>query len=130
MVPSLVAQRYKGVQVKTSSPGELLLLTYEGLFRYLREAAAAMRAGQRARAGEQTSRAHAILEHLCTCLKPSEAPALCENLMALYCFCMREVVQANIAQDPDRIDTILRILTPLRDAWVQAVKMTAQASGF
>jgi len=107
-----------------------LVLTYEGLFRFLSEAAAAMRAPNRGRAGEQVGRAHAVLLHLATCLKPSEHPALCKNLLALYLFCMREVVQANITQDADRIDTIIRILTPLRDAWVQAVRITAQASGF
>lgn len=124
MLPNAIAQRYKAVQVKTCSPGEILVLLFEGAVRFLREAAAAMRSGDRARAGERIGRAHAVLAELCAGLRPAEAPELCANLQAVYFFCMAYIVEANIKQEPERLDSVAQILAPLRDAFTQAVRAT------
>lgn len=125
MIPSIASLRYKSVQVKTSSPGDLLVLLYEGLFRFLGESAAAMRRDDRAVAGERIDRSLAILGELAASLRHDAAPDLCENLQGLYMFSMDHLVQANLRQEPERIDAVIRILTPLRDAWKQAVAASA-----
>ncbi len=119
--PSTVLSRYGTVQVTTSTPGQLLVMMYDGLFRFLGEAVVAMRANDRARSGERISRAHSILEMLASTLEPEHAPELCENLLALYMFCMSRLVTANIQQSPERIEEVMRVLSPLRDAWKEAV---------
>ena len=81
--PSTVLSRYGTVQVTTSTPGQLLVMMYDGLFRFLGEAVVAMRANDRARSGERISRSHSILEMLASTLEPDHAPELCENLLAL-----------------------------------------------
>src|SRR5579884_2100577 len=92
--------RYAAVKVTTANPGQLLVMLYDGLLRFLREAQAAMRADDRARAGERISRAHAILEHLMAGLDPTHAPELCDRLRSLYVFCMHHLVRANLDRDP------------------------------
>jgi flagellar protein FliS len=119
--PSTVLSRYGTVQVTTSTPGQLLVMMYDGLFRFLGEAVVAMRANDRARSGERISRSHSILEMLASTLEPEHAPELCENLLALYMFCMSRLVNANIQQSPERIEEVMRVLSPLRDAWKEAV---------
>jgi flagellar protein FliS len=117
-------ERYKSVQVKTSSPGELLVMLFDGLFRFMDEALVAMRADDRARAGDRISRAHAILSELAATLNKSAAPELCENLEALYFFCMTRLVEANLYRDQDRIEECKRILEPVRDGFKGAVYET------
>jgi flagellar protein FliS len=112
-----MVNRYKAVQVKTSSPGQILVLLYDGVFRFLGEAKTAIAAGDRAKAGEKIDRAHAILGELVASLSPQHAPELCDNLHGLYCFCMGQVVEANVRQEVAPIDTVIRVLTPLRDAF-------------
>lgn len=114
--------RYKNVQVKTSSPGEVLVMLYDGVFRFLGEAKASMLAGDRTRAAERISRSHAILQQLLFGLNHEVAPELCQNLQNLYLFCMRQIVEANIQQKPESIDNALTVLQPLREAWVTVVK--------
>lgn len=122
MISASAIERYKSVQVTTCSPGELLLLLYGGLFRFLGEASAAMKRGDRAVAGERIGRSHDILSELAASLNASFAPELCQHLEGLYLFCMTRIVEANLHQDPTRIDDVIRILTPLREAWTTAVR--------
>ncbi len=116
-----VLSKYGAVQVTTCTPGQLLVMLYDGLFRFIAEAQTAIRAKDRARAGERIGRAHSILEMLASTLDPSYAPELCENLNGLYLFCMSRVVAANVHQDPERLGEVLRVLSPLRDAWREAI---------
>lgn len=128
MISASAIHRYKSVQVTTCSPGELLLLLYGGLFRFLGEAAAAIRRGDRATAGERIGRSHEILGELAASLSASVAPELCANLEGLYLFCMGRIVEANLHQDAARVDDVIRILTPLREAWTTAVRGGAAAA--
>jgi flagellar protein FliS len=113
--------RYGAVKVTTASPGNLLVMLYDGLLRFLREAQVAMTAKDRKRSGERISRAHAILAQLLATLDPSHNAQLCAHLQPLYIFCMNHLVKANIEQEPKKIEDLVRILTPLRDAWATAV---------
>lgn len=120
-VANLVS-RYRTVQVSTSSPGEILVMLYDGLLRFLGEARSSIEAGDRARAGEKVGRAHAILDELAATLDAKADPQLCERLLSLYLFSMRRVVDANVQQDPAGIDEVVRVLSPLADAWRSAVR--------
>ncbi len=122
MISAAAIAKYKTVQVTTCSPGELLVMLYNGLFRFLGEAANAIKAGDRAVAGERIGRSHDILAELVAGLNPIHAPELCDNLQGLYFFCMSRIVEANLHQDATRIDDVLRILSPLREAWTIAVR--------
>jgi flagellar secretion chaperone FliS len=115
---------YKSVQVKTSSPGEILVMLFDGLFRFMDEAAAAIRADDRARTGDRIDRAHAILSELAATLNKAAAPELCENLEALYFFCMNRLVEANLFRDAERIAECRRVLDPVRDGFKIAVRET------
>ncbi|MEM9696122.1 MAG: flagellar export chaperone FliS [Myxococcota bacterium] len=114
--------RYKSVQVKTSSPGELLMLLYDGCFRFLHEAMAAIDKGERARAGERLDRAHAILGELVSTLRHEVWPELCANLESVYMFCMGHIVQANLEQSTDKVKEVIDVLDPIRSGFREAVR--------
>lgn len=114
--------RYKAVQVKTSSPGELLVMLFDGVFRFLNEAINAMAAGDRGKSGERLDRAYAILSEFNATLKHEVWPDLCTNLEGVYGFCMTYIVEANIEQSPEKVRDVIRILEPLRGAFREAVR--------
>jgi flagellar secretion chaperone FliS len=120
--------RYGAVKVTTANPGQILLMLYDGLLRFVREGQAAMEAKDRKRAGERISRSHAILSELLSSLDSTHAPVLCQHLEGLYSFCMRHLVRANIEQKPEKLGEVVQILSPLRDAWVTAVAQAASAA--
>ena len=120
-------KQYKNVQVKTASPGEVLLMLYDGLFRFLREAREAMAAKKIARAGDRLDRAFAIVSELAATLRPEVAPDLCNQLGGIYNFCMDHIVAANLAQDPAKLDEIIEVLTPIREGFREAVQASSPA---
>ena len=124
MLENAVA-RYKEVQITTSSPGELLLALYSGLFRFLLVAKHTLKT-DRARASDALSRSHAIVSELYLALDYGVAPELCANLESVYTFCLEHLTKANLKNDVQAIDDVIRVLTPLKEAWAQAVVQAAR----
>lgn len=120
------AQRYSQVRMTTSTPGELLLALYDGLFRFLNGSKICIERKEMARARELLSKAYAILSELYIALDHSVAPELCANLEALYGFAMDRVMQASRKGQTLPIDEVVRALTPLREAWQVAVPQAAK----
>jgi len=46
------------------------------------------------------------------------------NLMALYDYLHRRLVEANTRKDVAALEEVLRFVTELRDTWAEAVKIT------
>jgi flagellar protein FliS len=118
------AQRYQAVKIETSSPADLVVMLYDGAIRFAREAEEAMKAKNRARAGERVGKCHAILEELLGTLDAEKAPELCDSLCALYAYCMRRLLVANTTQDPEPLAEVVELLLPLRGAWAEIAKST------
>jgi flagellar protein FliS len=118
--------KYGAVKVTTANPGQILVMVYDGLLRFLRDASDAMTAKQRGRSGERISRSMAIVRQLLGDLDPTHAPELCQNLRAVYVFCIQHLLEANIEQNQAKVENVIRILSPLRDAWVEAVAQTSR----
>jgi flagellar protein FliS len=114
---SSAAARYKGVQVKTCSPVQLLVMLFDGAIRFVGEAEAAMATKDYPRVGERIGKAHAILVELASTLDREQSPELCDNLLAIYSFCMTHMVEANLHQDPKRLREVVAALTPLREGF-------------
>jgi flagellar secretion chaperone FliS len=120
------AQRYSQVRMTTSTPGELLLALYDGLFRFLNGAKICIERKETARARELLSKSYAIISELYIALDHSQHPELCANLEALYGFCMDRVQQASRKALLEPIEETIRVLTPLREAWQIAVPQAAR----
>jgi len=126
MLESAAAARYTQVRNTTSTPGELLLALYDGLFRFLNGAKACIENKQLPRARELLSKCHAILSELTIALDHDVAPELCGQLDGLYGFCIDRIQVASRKADIQAIDEVTRVLTPLREAWNVAVPKAIQ----
>jgi flagellar secretion chaperone FliS len=120
------AARYERVKISTASKGELLLALYEGLFRFLSGAKLCLEQGQDARGRELISKSHAIISELQIALDSKAAPELCAQLDSLYTFCLDRLRDASASANSAAIADVIRVLSPLRDAWVQAVPEAAR----
>jgi flagellar protein FliS len=117
------SEQYKLVQITTANPGELLVALFDGLFRFLLIAKHTLpQKGKRGQAGEALSKAHAIVSELYTGLDRPRYPELVDNLARVYEFCLGRITQANLKNDPAQLDEVMRVLTPIREGFVHAVK--------
>ena len=126
MLESTAAARYTEIRNATSTPGELLLALYDGLFRFLNGAKLCIENKQLPRARELISKSHAIISELTIALDHDVAPELCAQLEGLYGFCIDRLQVASRKSDLAAIDEVKRVLTPLREAWVIAVPKAIQ----
>jgi flagellar protein FliS len=115
------AMKYQQVQATTATPGELLLALYDGLLRFLRGAQVCFENKQNAKGRELLSKSHAIVSELLLALDHDKSPELCNQLEAIYEYCMDRILLANSKTDTQAIADVIRVLTPLHDAWKVAV---------
>lgn len=118
---STAVDRYKQVRNQTLTPGELLLALYDGLFRFLNGAKVCFEGGQMPRGRELLCKAHAVVSELYLALDHKLNPDLCANLASVYDFSMTRITEANRHGNPALIQEVLRVLSPLREAWQLAV---------
>ena len=119
MTPYATAQQaYRDSAVLTASPGQLVVMLYDGARRFLTQAGFAMRQKDLATANDRLRRAEAIIAELRATLDMS-AGEVAERLDAIYAFCQRHLLEARFERDGDRIDEVAKLLGELRDAWAE-----------
>jgi flagellar protein FliS len=113
--PSSLAA-YRQQSVLTATPGQLVVMLYDGARRFLAQAAAAMREGERRRADERLRRAEAILDELINTLD-LDAGEIAHNLQGIYLFCRSELLAARGELEADRVEWVSSQLGELRESW-------------
>lgn len=122
--PSTVASRYRGVQVNTSSPAQIVVMLFDGILRFVGEADEAFGRDDRARAGDRIGRAMAIVDELAASLRPEHAPQVADDLLALYGFCKRRLYEANLERKRQALADVVVAITPLREAFAEIAQST------
>lgn len=128
----LIGKSYLQVATQTASPGQLVLMLYEGAVRFLERAAQGFSSDDPAEFNETINnnilRAQAILDELNGALDLSQGGKLAENLRDLYNYLDRRLQESNIRKEPDGIEEAIQRLTTLRDAWREMLSGNATAS--
>jgi len=111
---------YRRGTVLAATPGELVVLLYDGARRFLRQAAIAMREGEVEQAHNTLRRGERIIGHLDGTLdfQQGELP---QRLHTIYVFCQSHLNAARMSQDPTKVEEVSELLGELREAWSQAV---------
>ncbi|HEX5780806.1 MAG TPA: flagellar export chaperone FliS [Solirubrobacteraceae bacterium] len=113
------AVAYKEQSILTATPGQLVVMLYDGCLRFLNQAAYAMRDGDVVVAGNRLSRAEAIVDELLTTLDLEQGGVIASRLQGIYVFCARHLLEARIEGDADKIDQVNGLLAELRESWAQ-----------
>jgi flagellar protein FliS len=120
---SSFANAYARVGVETSinaaSSHKLIELLFNGFMDQIALARGAMRARQIEAKGSAISRAARIVEEgLKAGLNLEAGGRLAEDLDALYAYVALRLLAANLRNDEAALDECVRLIGPLRDAWV------------
>jgi len=115
-------EQYRRTRIMTASPGELLIMLYDGALTRVRKAYKTSEDGNWAEAGAAIVRAQEIIYELIACLKRDKNPELVDNLAGLYVYCIDLLSDTTRTQNRDLLVEIEGLLAPLRDAWVEAEK--------
>ncbi|MGP0102157.1 MAG: flagellar export chaperone FliS [Solirubrobacteraceae bacterium] len=118
---------YRRGAVLAATPGELVVMLYDGARRFLRQAVTAMDAGEIERAHTTLRYGERIISHLDATLdfEQGEIP---QRLHAIYVFCLSQLNAARIGQDTTKVEEVSRLLGELREAWSQAAAEVDRSS--
>jgi flagellar secretion chaperone FliS len=110
---------YRQQSILTATPGQLVVMLYDGCLRFLHQAAHAMRGGDMAESNVRLIRAEAIIDELHATLDLEQGGVVASRLQGIYVFCNRHLLEARSAQEPEMIEKVSELLAELRDAWAQ-----------
>lgn len=113
--------QYHNNQIQTASPAQLLVMFYDGAIRLTKAAATAIDEGDMERKGQAVGKCVAIVGELSATLDHEVGGDIAANLDALYDFMIRELTQANLQNDAERIGVVQRLLCELRETWIEAI---------
>ena len=122
---AVAKQAYTESSILTAPPERLVVMLYDGAIRFLTQAAVAMRRGDRQVYISRVRRAEAIIDELNYTLDMSQGD-IAVQLRSIYTFCKRQLREAQLKQDPERLDGVIRLLSELRQSWQQ---LAAQGVG-
>ncbi len=120
--------RYQESQILTASREQLLLLTYDGLLRFLSRAERGIGERNYEEKHIGLSRAQALVLELYRTLDHGAAPEVGANLARLYSYLLGEMAAADADDDAGRLRAVIEIIAGLRATWAEAAQQTVGRS--
>lgn len=121
MNPKNPWQSYRQVATSTASPGQLVLMLYDGVIRFLERAKAGFELDDpvefNTTINNNILRAQDIIRELDCSLNSEQGGNLAVELHRLYDYFDRVLLEANLRKDPTGINEVIQRTTVLRDAW-------------
>jgi flagellar protein FliS len=115
--------QYQNTQVTTASPEKILIMLYDGAIRFSRMALDRLENKDMAGKGVNIGKALAIVGELRSTLNHEVGGDIAANLERLYVYLSDEFINANMHNSSAHLENAIRILTVLRDTWVEAVEL-------
>ncbi len=111
--------------VLAASPHQLIVLLFEGALLAIGTALSQMQSGDMAGKGKSISHAIDIVNNgLAASLDTASGGEIGHNLAALYSYIGRQLVAANLHNDPLPLRDAQQLLAQLKDAWVAIGRQT------
>jgi flagellar protein FliS len=107
------ANQYKQMQIKTASPGRLLLMLYQGAAKFMKLAKNDIKAGKIEASHKNIIKAQNIILELKNTLNKEEGGEIADQLENLYDFIYHELLQANLSKKPEHLDNVIPLIEDL-----------------
>jgi len=120
--------KYLNQQVMTASPAKLVYMLYDRAISSLREAIAAIEAGEIEQRWKANNRAMDIIQHMWSTLNVEQTGEIGDNLNKLLPYMLMRLPDVDIKNDPEPAREAIIVLEPLRDAW-RDIAMNGVAEG-
>jgi flagellar protein FliS len=132
MKPQNPWQSYRQVATRTASPGQLVLMLYEGAIRFLERAQGGFELEDPVEANTAVNnniiRAQEIIRELDFSLDLDKGGELAVQLRRLYDYFDRVLLEANLRKDPAGIAEVIERISVLRDAWATMLRRQGDAT--
>ena len=128
---------YKETKIKTASQGQLILMLYDEAIKQLKQALELLELNNSGKKnpgrieliGKAIMKTQELITELMVSLDFDKGGEIAQNLFSLYTWFNRELIEANIKQDSQRILDVKNMLSDLRGAWNEiAIKNPSEAA--
>ena len=120
MNPYASPAAYRNSSVMTASPGQLVVMLYDGMARFLKQAEVAGEEGAWGHAGDRIAKADAILDELLMTLDMEAGGEVAQRLQGIYVFCKKLLIESHVQRSTEPVRHAARLLAELREAWAEA----------
>lgn len=122
-------QAYQKNKYETASPHKLILLLYDAAISNIQRAMDLLDKGDAKVARPHILKAQDIVYELLACLNEEQGGEIAQNLKRVYFYAVRELAQANIHRDRNRLADVLENVRTLRAAWNEIGKDVSLGAG-
>ncbi|MBQ3033113.1 MAG: flagellar export chaperone FliS [Deferribacterales bacterium] len=114
-------QNYRKQEVEGATKGKIVVLLFEGAIKFLKIANKNIDEKDIQGSHNNIVKAENILYELMSTLN-MDAGEISVNLMKLYDFMIWQLIEANRDKDKNKINSVIELLVPLKDAWKEVVE--------
>ena len=126
MAPQNGLYSYQTNDISTSNQGQLILMLYDGALQAVNQSIQCMSERDVAGQSRNILKAQDIINELSLALDMKQGGEVAKTLEQLYQFVLNQLIQANITSDKMYLESVIKVLSPLRDAWS---RITETANG-
>lgn len=119
-------RQYTNHSAQTATPGQLVVMLYDGFLRFAGQGRAALERGDLGEAGQRLTRAQDIVTELRASLDMTQG-TIALNLSKIYEYVGQNLVSARLSRESRHIDEAVRCMGDLRAAWVQIASIPRPA---
>ncbi|MCX7655763.1 MAG: flagellar export chaperone FliS [Treponemataceae bacterium] len=121
---------YKETRVRTASPGKIVVMLYDEAIKQLDRSQELLHQYHRATKKDPSKiehinkaiiKARDIITELMVSLDFEQGGEIARNLFSLYTWFNRELLEANMAKDEERVRAVRDMMNELRGAWQEIV---------
>jgi len=128
-----VLSTYRETRIKTASQGQLIIMLYDEAVRQLDQALDLLGLNDSGKKdpsriekiGKAVVKTQDIVSELMVSLDFEQGGDIAKNLFSLYTWFNRELMEANIGQDAQRLSSVRDHIDELRNAWHEIVATNA-----
>ena len=111
-------EEYKSNQISTSSSEKLVIMLYEGAIKFLNIAVEKNTGPQNYDVvNENIIKAQDIISELIVSLDEKKNSELASNLMSLYIYFKKKLLESNVKKDNEGLKEVIEHLKNLKDSW-------------
>jgi flagellar protein FliS len=116
--------QYKNTQIQTATPGQLILLLYEGGIKFCKLAKLSIEESNIMNANNYIIKVQDIISELMASLDVKKGGEIASNLYSLYDYMLTKLLEANLKKNKEAVEEVQALLEELRDSWKVALKNT------
>ncbi|TAL32948.1 MAG: flagellar export chaperone FliS [Spirochaetes bacterium] len=109
--------QYKRTEISTANQGKLIVMLYDGAIKFLNIAVENMNPRTYDVANNNIIKAQDIIAELIVSLNMEEGGEIAKNLLSLYVYFKKRLLEANIQKDAGMVAEVITHLKDLRESW-------------